>query len=64
MRNNISFNAGNLILIDKVDSKYNLFGFIFQGLTGKTKHLKESAKAFINNRLDKCVSINQITYAI
>jgi len=60
MRQNISFNAGNLILINKVDSKYNFFGSIFQGLTGKTKHLIESAKAFINNRLDKCVSINQI----
>lgn len=61
MRNNISFNAGNLILIDKVNSKYNFFGSVFQGLTGKTKHLIESVKVFINNRLDKCVSINQIT---
>jgi len=60
MRTNISFNAGNLILINKVDSKYKFFDFIFQGLTGKTKHLKESTKAFINNRLDKCVSVNQI----
>jgi hypothetical protein len=30
-------------------------------LKGKTKHLVESMKAFINNRLDKCASINQIT---
>lgn len=61
MRNNISFNAGNLILINKADNKYNFFGSVFNGLTGKTKHLVESAKSFINNRLDKCVSINQIT---
>ena len=61
MRTNISFNAGNLILIDKVNSKYNFFDLVFRGLIGKTKHLIESAKAFINNRLDKCVSINQIT---
>lgn len=60
MRTNISFNAGNLILIDKVDSKYNFFDSVLQGLIGKTKHLKQSVKAFINNRLDKCVSINQI----
>jgi len=61
MRQNISYNAGNLILIDKVDQQYNFFGSIFQALTGKTKHLIESVKAFINNRLDKCVSVNQIT---
>jgi len=61
MKSNISFNAGNIILINKVDGKYNFFGNVFNGLAGKTKHLVESAKAFINNRLDKCVSINQIT---
>lgn len=47
--------------MNKADSKYNFFGSIFQELTGKTKHLTESVKAFINNRLDKCVSVNQIT---
>ena len=61
MRTNISFNAGNLILINKVNSKYNFFDLILRGLIGKTKHLKESVKAFINNRLDKCVSVNQLT---
>lgn len=61
MRENISFNVGNLILINKVDREYNFFDNVMGCLKGKTKHLVESAKAFINNRLDKCVSINQIT---
>jgi len=61
MRNNISFNVGTLILINKVDREYNFFGNIFSSLKGKTKHLVESIKLFINNRLDKCVSINQLT---
>mgnify|MGYP001581750645 FL=1 len=61
MRNNISFNAGTLILINKVNEEYKFFDSIFSSLKGKTKHLIESVKAFINNRLDKCVSINQLT---
>jgi len=61
MRENISFNVGNLILINKVDKEYNFFYNIVGCLKGKTKHFLESTKAFINNRLDKCVSINQIT---
>jgi transposase len=61
MRNNISFNAGNLILIDKVDKRFNLFGNIFQNLTGKAKHLKQSAKLFIYNKLGKCASVNRLT---
>jgi len=61
MRNNISINIGSLILINKIDSKYNLFDSVLNGLTGKTKHLKESVKAFIFNRLGKCVSINRLT---
>ena len=61
MRENISFNVGNLILINKVDKAFNFFDYVLGCLKGKTKHFVESAKAFINNRLDKCVSINQIT---
>lgn len=61
MRNNISINIGSLILINKIDSKYNLFDSVLTGLIGKTKHLKESVKAFIFNRLGKCVSINRLT---
>ena len=60
MRTNISFNAGTLILINKIDKEYNLFDSLFGNIKGKTKHLVQSVKAFINNRLDKCTSLNQI----
>ena len=60
MRTNISFNIGTLILINKIDKEYNLFDSLFRNIKGKTKHLIESAKIFINNRLDKCTSLNQI----
>ena len=61
MRTNISFNAGTLILINKINKEFNLFDSIFGNIKGKTKHFIESIKAFINNRLDKCVSLNQLT---
>lgn len=61
MRNNISFNVGTLILTKKADKEFNFFDFIFSGLKGKTRHLIESVKTFVNNRFDKCVSISQIT---
>ncbi|MFH1425390.1 MAG: hypothetical protein ABIG28_01505 [archaeon] len=48
MRSNTSFDAGSLILINKIDKEFNFFDNLFDKLTGKTKHLKESAKAFIN----------------
>jgi transposase len=60
MRSNISFDAGSLILINKVDKEFNFFGSVLDGITGKTKHLKESVKAFIYNRLSKCVSLKKI----
>lgn len=63
MRTNTSFSAGTLILINKVDKEYNLFYSLFGSIKGKTKHLIQSAKAFINNRLDKCTSLNQIITA-
>ena len=50
-----------LILTKKVDKAFNFFDCIFRDLKGKTKHLIESVKAFVNNRLDKCVSLSQIT---
>lgn len=60
MRTNTSFNVGTLILINKVEKEFNLFYSIFGKLKGKTKHFIESVKMFINNRLDKCVSVSQI----
>ena len=61
MKSNVSFNAGNLILIDKVDQAFKFFDSVFGGMEGKTKHLIQSAKSLVNNRLDKCVSIKQLT---
>ncbi len=61
MRNNTSFNVGTLILTKKVDKAFNFFDSVLGSLKGKTKHMIESVKAFINNRLDKCVSLSQIT---
>ena len=60
MRSNISFDAGSLILINKVDREFNFFDRVLHGLSGKAKHLKESVKAFIYNRLSKCVSLKKI----
>jgi len=60
MRNNTSFDAGSLILINKIDKEFNFFGSVLQGIVGRTKHLKESVKAFIYNRLSKCVSLKKI----
>jgi len=60
MRTNISFNAGTLILINKIDKEFNLFDSIFGNIKGKAKHFIESVKVFINNRLDKCTSLSQI----
>lgn len=60
MRNNISFDAGSLILINKIDREFNFFDSLLYGLKGKTKHLKESVKVFIYNRLSKCVSLKKI----
>jgi len=60
MRTNTSCNVGTLILINKVNKEFNLFYSIFDKLKGKTKHFIESVKMFINNRLDKCVSVSQI----
>jgi transposase len=61
MKSNSSFNVGTFILTKKVDREFNFFDSLFSGLKGKTKHLIESVKAFVNNRLDKCVSLSQIT---
>src|SRR3989344_6112007 len=56
MKNNTSFHVGSLILINKINNKYNLF----TQLKGKTKHLIESVKMFVNNRLDKCMAVSKI----
>jgi len=44
MKNNTSFHIGSLILMNKVDGKYNLFDSLFAPLRGKTKHLGHAIK--------------------
>ena len=60
MRENTNFAIGNIALMDKVENAFNIFGYIFSGIAGKAKHLKEDAKLFVYNRLGKCVSMSQI----
>lgn len=60
MRENVSFSFGPLALLNNIEDKYNLLEILFRGLGGKAKHLKESAKLFIYNKLAESISINQI----
>ena len=55
----VSFAIGNVMVIDKVNDSFNFFSELFDGLHQKA-HLKQTAKLLINNRLDKCVSINRL----
>jgi transposase len=60
MRTNVNFSIGSIALIDKINAKYGFFSHLFSGIAPKAKNLKENAKLFSYNRLNKCVSINQI----
>jgi transposase len=61
MNTNTSISIGNIALLDKIDREFNFFGSVLNGLTGKTKHFKESVKLLVSNRLGKCVSINRLS---
>jgi len=61
MNTNTSICIGNIALLDKIDREYKFFDSVLEGLIGKTKHLKESVKLLISNRLGKCVSINRLS---
>ena len=61
MNTNTSISIGNIALLDKIDREFNFFGSVLKGLTGKTKHFKESVKLLVSNRLGKCVSINRLS---
>lgn len=58
---NITFSIGSVAIIDKVNVEHKFFDLLFDGTGGKSKTLKDIAKVLIANRLDKCVSIRQIT---
>ena len=57
MERNISFSIGPLALMERIESKFNLFGIIFEGLGGKAKNLKKSAKLFMYNKLAESIAI-------
>ena len=57
---NITFSIGSVAIIDKADVSFDFFDFLFNGIGGKVKNLKECAKLFVYNRLAQCVSVNQI----
>jgi transposase len=60
MEKNVSFSAGPLILMERIEEKYNLFGILFEGLGGKAKNLKESAKLLAYNKLADSIAICRI----
>ena len=60
MRENVSFPYGPLALLNHVENKFNLFEILFEGLGGKAKTLKDSAKLFMYNKLAESTSINKI----
>lgn len=57
MEKNISFSIGPLALMERIENKFNLFGIIFEGLGGKAKNLKKSAKLFMYNKLAESIAI-------
>lgn len=57
MEKNISFSIGPLVLMERIENKFNLFGIIFEGLGGKAKNLKKSAKLFMYNKLAESIAI-------
>ena len=60
MRQNVSFSFGPLALLNNVENKFNFFEILFEGLGGKAKSFKDSAKLFTYNKLSESISINKI----
>ncbi|MBI3190337.1 hypothetical protein HYZ41_01390 [archaeon] len=57
---NVTFSIGSVALIDKVNVSFGFFDFLFDGIKGKAKDLKECAKLHVYNRLTDCVPVNHI----
>ena len=60
MRENVSFSFGPLALLNNIENNFNFFEILFEGLGGKAKTLKDSAKLFTYNKLAESISINKI----
>lgn len=57
---NSSISLGGIVLIDKVEKRFNVFSEIFSGLGGKTKDLVGCVKLHVYNKLTHSVSTHQI----
>ena len=61
MKQNVTYSIGNVALIDKINEKFGLFDSCFDGVFGRAKEVKETAKALAANRLGGCVSTHRLT---
>src|SRR3990167_139201 len=61
MKQNVTYSIGNIALIDKINEKLGLFDSCFDGVFGRAKEVKETAKALTANRLGECVSTHRLT---
>lgn len=61
MKQNVTYSIGSLALVEKVNERFGLFDFLFDGGFGRAKCVKETAEALVVNRLDKCVSTHRLT---
>ena len=61
MRQNVTYSIGNIALIEKVNEKFGFFDSLFDGVFGRAKEVKETAKALAANRLGACVSTHRLT---
>ena len=61
MKQNVTFSIGNIAIVDKINEKFSLFDSCFDGVFGRAKEVKETAKALAANRLGECVSTHRLT---
>lgn len=60
MNRNVTFEFGNVVVLNKINARFGFFDKVFDGLGGKAKEFVQCVKLFLYNRLGKCVSINRI----
>ena len=60
MKGNVSFSLGPLALIERIEQEFNFLEKIMEGLGGKAKHLLETTKLLIYNKLCESLSVCKI----
>lgn len=60
MKANVTFSIGSIATVEKINVKFGLFDFLFDGVFGRAKNVKETAKTLVANRLGKCVSTHRL----